>query len=87
LAERGVAEQPLVLGRPVPRLYGFNYRIIEALVAAGKAGLKNDEIDADAGVNSGVTYLRRLRDEHPDTWGRVIQMSGQNRGGYRIGLA
>jgi hypothetical protein len=87
VALRGPGKRPLVLGRPVPRLYGSNYRIIEALVAAGEAGLRKDEIDAEAGVNSGVTYLRRLRDEHPDTWGRVIQMSGQNRVGYRIGLA
>jgi hypothetical protein len=41
----GRGECPIVLGKPVQRLTGNNFKVIEALVKAGPAGLHKGELD------------------------------------------
>jgi len=80
----GPGKQLLILGQAVPRLYGANYKLINALVDAGPAGLSKNQLDRIA--SNAPTYLRRLRKHNPNTWGEVIQMAGRKGSNYRIGL-
>ena len=80
----GPGDNPVVLGNPKPPLTKLRRRLIEALLAAGRAGLSLAALQNICGSPRKV--LKTLRGGDPD-WRQVIHFPGtRSKGGYWVGL-
>jgi hypothetical protein len=73
----------IVLGKQKPKLLATQYKVVEALVAAGETGLTKDQLVKESGCGDARGILRRLADSDPD-WAAVIQFAGGTGRRYRI---
>jgi hypothetical protein len=80
---RGPQAAPLVLGKPKPNMTTAQYHVVEALLAAGDAGLTKDELVTASGHGDARHVLKRLADSDPD-WHAVIHFPGKTGGRYRV---
>ena len=81
---RGMGEEPMVLGKKVPKLRPPQYDVVKALLDAGDAGLTKDELANNSRHEDSRGILKRLADRHPTSWGKVIHFPGITGGRYRI---
>jgi len=82
----GPGDNPIVFGKPKPKLSAARYAVVKALQDSGVDGLTKDDLDRRSGRTDARRTLGRLAESDKD-WGAVIQMAGVVGGRYRLRLA
>ena len=75
-------DEPMVWGRPKPRLTPGQYRVVKALIDAHPERLSKDTLVKRSDTESPIGMIDRLRRD--EDWASVLDKPGQAHGGYGI---